>query len=133
MPSPTGFGYVAGGNISPAVFVMLSTTADSTILQATAGALTIGVSSRSTHTAPLSGLDDGYNAVEGESVRIFVEGEVCGLTLGGTVAAGDRLKATTNGVAITGTAGATYGARALEAGISGEIIQVIVENGAVPA
>lgn len=133
MPSATGFGYVAGGNISPAVFVMLSTSADHTVLQATAGALCIGVSGRSTHTAPLSGLDDGYNAVDGESVRIYVEGEVCGLTLGGTVAAGDRLKATTNGVAITGTAGATYHARALQAGVSGEIIDVIVEHGSVPA
>lgn len=133
MPSATGFGYVAGGNILPAVFVMLDTTADHTVLEATAGALTLGISSRSTHTAPLSGLDDGYNAVSGESVRIFTDGEVCGLTLAGTIAAGDRIKATTNGKGIVATAGATYGARALEAGVSGEIIQVIVENGAVPA
>lgn len=133
MPSATGFGYAAGGNILPARFVMHSTAADWTVLEATSGALTCGVSPRSTHTAPLSGLDDGYAAVSGESVRIFVEGEVCGLELGGTVTAGERLKATTNGKGIAATAGATYGAVALQAGVSGEIIEVRVENGAVPA
>lgn len=134
MPTATGFGYEAGEDILPARFVKLSTTEDHIILECDAGDLPIGVMHRGTRRAPYDGLDDGLAAKDGESgFRVFVNGEVCGLALGGSVTAGERIKAGAAGVGVAATAGAVYGARALTAGASGEIIQVVVEIGSVPA
>lgn len=54
------------------------------------------------------------------------------LKLGGTVAAGDKLTATTGGAGIkTITDHDLYGAIALEAGVSGDIINVAVRQGEI--
>lgn len=129
MPAATGFGFKAGGNVNPARFCKLDTTADHTVIEATAGSQIIGVSQKGTRNAPYSSLDDGYCAIAGETFRLFTTTEVCPIELGGTVTAGDRLKATTGGKAITASTGDYFGAIALESGVSGEFIQVEVLQG----
>ena len=133
MPVATGWGYEAGESILPARFVKLSTTEDNVVLECDAGDLPIGISQRATRNAPYSSLDDGYVATDGEGFRVYVEGEVCGLVLNATCAAGDRLKAAATGKGTPASAGEVYGARALRAGVADEIIEVIVEIGSVPA
>lgn len=123
-------GYVAGGNIHAAAFVKKSTTADNTILEATAGSKTFGIITKATDRPPFPGLDTVYAAQLGESVRVHLEGEVCDLQISGTVAADDFLKPTTNGYGITTTTDKDwYGAQAIRAGVSGDIIQVYVKSG----
>jgi hypothetical protein len=122
---------VAGGDIMPHRFVIQSTAADHKCLQAGANGLVIGVSQRGTRNTPMDGLDDGKAAVAGESVHIYGAGETCLLELGGTVAAGDRLKSDANGKGVTATVGSgdNYGAFAGEAGTAGKLIEVQVQVG----
>lgn len=119
--------FIANGNITPAVFVKQDTTIDNAVIQATANASLIGIAQKGTHNTPLSGLNDGYAAVAGGDILVYQENEVAPITLGGTVAAGDYLEATTGGVAITcSTDGHNYGGRALQAGVSGQMIECLV-------
>ena len=132
MPAAEGFGYEAGGDIGPAVFVMRSTTEGNVVLEATAGAQILGISQRWTRNPPYSSLDDGLAAIDGEGLRVFIQGEVCGLLLGAAVTAGDRLKATTDGKGIAATSGDEFGAVAHRDGVEDEIIEVTVERGVLP-
>lgn len=123
---------VAGGNISPSRFVRLSTAADNTYLQAGAGEKIVGVSQKGTRRAPYGSLDDGYAAIAGENILVFAQGMTCGLELGGTVAAGDRLKADADGKGVAAGTGEEYGAIAPQAGTSGDVIEVQVDLGKLP-
>lgn len=123
MPSPN---YMANGNILPSVFVKADTTADNKVVEATAGSEIRGVSHEGTRNPPGTALDDTYCAIAGEPVRVYGIGETCWVTCGGTVAAGDHLKATTNGKAITASTGNLCGGYALTAGTSGALIRCVV-------
>lgn len=125
------FSMVAGGNIAPARFVKQSTTADHKCLLAGANAVPIGISQRGTRNTPYSSLDDGYAAIDGENIQIHGLGDTAILECGGTVAAGDRLKADASGkgVACTSASGDNYGAIASEAGTDGKLIEVQVQIG----
>jgi hypothetical protein len=115
---------VAGGNILPSTFVMISTTADKTALQATANAPILGVSQVGTHDAPgISGAAT-YAATAGQSIQLFVSGDICQVAVGASsVTRGDLLKSDANGNAVTGSPAVdNIGARALESGTSGQLI-----------
>lgn len=135
---------VAGGDVYPSRFVMLSTAADNTALGCTAGSPPIGISQSGTKypitnpTGQLGGgtiTGPGIAAEATDMLQIFSLGDVCWLECGGTVAAGDLLEAagtTTNvGRGITSGPGRNYGALALEAGTVGQLIrvQIILKGG----
>lgn len=126
------FPMVANGNIAPSRFAKQDTTADNKCLQADAGAKIIAVTQRGTRNPPYSSLDDGFAAIAGESLQLYGPGETCVLELGGTVAAGDRLKADANGKGVTAGSGDEYGFRAGQAGTSGKLIEGVVEIGKLP-
>lgn len=135
MPESTGRSAMANGDIAPFVAVMIDTTVDNRLIQATAGAQAIGISGKGRRYAPWSAIDDGLLAKQNEVFNYFGVGEEnVPAKLGGTVAAGDRLKVTTGGVLIATTAdGDLYIARARMSGASGDIIPVDVEFGQVAA
>ncbi len=123
--------YIAGGNIAPSVFVTPDTSVvGGQVLQATSGDKIIGISQPGTRQAPLPGLDDGYCAIATQGLVVYDIKDVAWLQIGGTVTFGDFLKPTTGGVGISTTSdGDYYGARALESGVSGDLIQVEVMFG----
>lgn len=130
MPS---FTKVANGNVSPSRFVKLDTTTGvkDRVVQATDGAASAGdpiygISGAGVRNAPLAGWDDGYHAIAGENCMVWgmPEKDVF-LELGGTVTVGAFLKSDANGKGVaTTTTGDNVGARASEAGVSGDLIRV---------
>lgn len=118
---------VAGGNITPSSFLVSSTSADNTYVLASGTSTPIvGISGVGTRRPPGDFFnDDGYIAVSGENFPVFRPPQKeAALRLGGTVAAGDMLTSDGSGFGITATAGQQVGARAMEAGVSGQIITV---------
>jgi hypothetical protein len=91
----------AGGTISPAVFVKMSTTADNTVLEGTANARTIGVSQEGMKRAPgLPGSDDTIAAESGDEIDVFGLGDVCLIEAGAAVVRGDECESNAAGQAI---------------------------------
>ena len=105
---------IAEAAVAKNVFVMVG-VADNTVLTATAGAKIIGVAENS--------------AAISTAIGVTHQGQVK-LLLGAPVTIGERIKATTAGV---GTPVASdfdeYGAVALEDGVSGDVISVLIEKG----
>lgn len=131
---------MAGGNIPPARFVT-ATTPNRTVIVSLSAAIPFGISKLATHNVPgtIGGvaIDDGFLAIAGMPVGVFVQGDSedghdIWLELDGTVAYGDFLKPGSNndGKGITASAdGDWYGARALAPGVAGQIIKVQVMIG----
>jgi hypothetical protein len=125
---------IAAGTIRPSRFVKQSTAADFAFLEADANEAIIGVSHESTQDAPIPGAS--ANAAEdGDALAVYPIGVVCLLELGGTVARGDELKSDADGKGVvratTGTTVQNIGALALESGVSGELIKVLVFRSSV--
>lgn len=120
---------VSGGTIRPSRFCKLSTAADQTFLEADANEACIGVSQDHTRDAPVPNADTDA-AEAGDPVSINPIGSVCLLELGGTVTRADELKSDADGKGVvratTGTTLQNVGAIALESGVSGEFIKVLV-------
>lgn len=116
----------AGGSITPSSFVVRSTTADAQFLLASGTSTPIaGISGIGTRYPPYSSLNDGNIAIAGENFKVFAPPEKeAALQLGGTVTAGDLLTSDSSGHGITASTGNQVGARALESGVSGQIISV---------
>lgn len=131
----TGRSGMANGDIAPFVAVMIDTSVDGRLIQATAGARAIGIAGKGRRYAPWSAIDDGLIAKAGEVFQYWGDGEEnVPAKLGGTVASGDRLKVTTGGVLITVTAdGDLFVATAREAGDADDIIRVDIGIGQVAA
>jgi hypothetical protein len=127
--------YVAGGNISPSRFVVMSGEFTVTQADATPGEPPIGISSEATMFAPNTPFDNGYAAISGYSnFRVYQLGDVCYINAGNTITGGDYLKPDANGRGIPATAGTYYGAVALEtATASGQEIRCVVIGGNIPA
>ncbi len=125
----------ANGNVPPARFVKPDTSGDGLVLVAGAGERCLGISQPGTRRTPYSGLDDGFAAIAGEDLQVFGVGERPMLELGGTVAFGDRLKSGALGVGVVTTTNLDeWGAIALAAGVSGQLIQVeVVQFGQISA
>ena len=119
--------YLANGTINPSRFVKLDTTTQGRVLQCGAGDKCLGISQLGTRRSPE--VDSSGNAAQtGEPLGVHDEfGELCGLTLGGTVTVGDRLKSDANGKGVTTTTDQDeYGAIAKMNGVSGDVITVEV-------
>lgn len=131
----TGRSGTANGDIAPFRAVMIDTSTDNRLIQATAGARAIGIAGKGRRYAPWSAIDDGLIAKVNEVFNYWGDGEEhVPAQLGGTVAAGDRLKVTTGGKLITVTAdGDIFVATAREAGDADDIINVDVGIGQVAA
>lgn len=131
----TGRSAKANGNISPYCAVMVDTTVNNRLIQATAGALAIGIAGKGTRYPPWTPLNDGYLAIVDENFNYWGAGEEnVPAQLGGTVASGDRLKVTTGGKLIATTAdGDKFVAIARMAGMLDEIIPVDIDIGQVAA
>ena len=118
----------SAGNITPSSFVVQNTSTDNQYILATGtSASIVGISGIGTRYPPYASLDDGYLAIAGENFRMYQAGKdaEAPLQLGGTVAAGDLLTSDGSGHGITTTTTAQQiGARALMAGVSGQIITV---------
>lgn len=120
----------AGGNITTASFVKVSTAAPHTCLQAGANEEVIGISQEGTkYPQGLQGLSNTYAAESGDGIQLFGLGDICRIRAGsGGFTKGLNLKSDTNGdavpVATTGTTIQNVGARALEDAAEGELGEV---------
>jgi hypothetical protein len=100
----------------------------------------LGVCQEGTEAAPTDGASTKAASNTNPEIRIFLDGETCMLTLGGTVVIGDWLTSDANGNGIsaalsganTDTAAKFYGAVALRSGNATEKIEVLVRAGIVP-
>lgn len=134
MPQYFTVGYVANGNISPRRFLTTVSGAANILRVVQASAATnmlVGISQNVTRNVPGSPGDDGYVAIAGETVPYHGPGERCLLDIGGTVDnAGVPLTSdgSGKGVATAPADGSTrtYGALALESGVNGDTIEVVV-------
>ena len=119
-------GFTATGNIKPMRFLIQATTTDNQVTAASTNSVRlVGISGPGTRYPPWSALDDGFHAVAGENVEVFQPPmKEAYLQLGGTVAAGDLLTSDSDGQGVTGTTGQQTGARARQAGVSGQSILV---------
>lgn len=118
---------VAGANVYPARFIKLS--AVNTVIQCVANDSPDGISGEAKRDARSDAVNPDYHALTGESVRVHdgtgnEADAACVLELGGTVAVGNRLMPDANGKGIVGTTGKYVGAKALQAGVSGDKILV---------
>ena len=132
MVSRDAFKWVAGGNITPSRVVAQNTSYDSTVDNASsANQRCLGVSQTGTRKAPGTGADDGYAAIAGAPVQVYMPGDIAPLTIGsGGVTRGQLIKTAASG---KGVASATTGqtlqwvhAQALESGAENEVINVLV-------
>ncbi len=79
-------------------------------------------------TDKIIGVADDVDVPAGHSVGVLVDG-ACEVLLGGTVAAGDFITANADGLGVAGT-GRVVGI-ALQAGVVGDIIDVLIQPGKV--
>lgn len=108
------FNSIAEAAIAKNVFVMVG-VADNKVLTATAGAKILGVAENAAAIATAIGISH--------------QGQVK-LLLGGNISAGQKIKATTGGTGVyADTTKDEYGAVALEDGVTGDIISVLIEKG----
>lgn len=96
--------FVAAGNILPSRFVRLDTTSGATgkVVQAVAGENVYGVSQQWTRNVPLTGLDDTYAAIAGETIRVYTAGDPEDepyIEVDAAYVQGQLLKPSTNGIA----------------------------------
>lgn len=128
--------FVCGSTIYPSRFVMVSTAADYTALQATDGSSNhgdeiIGISQEHGRLPPVSGAGT-YAGAATDIISVYGVQEVCLLELGSTVTRGDLLKANSDGKGIKATAGSdNYGAVCLQSGVSGDKVRVNVLIGTI--
>src|SRR5688572_20851136 len=93
--------YVADTNINTSTFVKhTGTTVDFRVSAAGAGDRIAGIAQEGPKAAPIPGASATLAAAQGDHLRVYGLGEECLLLLGGTVAAGDRLKSDANGAGV---------------------------------
>lgn len=122
----------SGGNIRPSRVVKISTAADNTVLEsASATSANIGLAQQGTRRAPGTGDDDGYAAIANENIGVFGPGS--GLApgaLGGTVTRGDVVTSDANGLLVTTTTeGDCMIGWAFQSGVSGDVVEILVNPG----
>ena len=130
LTGPSLSALVATGSVYPSRFVKYDT--DYQVKQCEAGELPIGVSEAGAKLAPTS---ENYSAgtafSAGDVVAIYGVGRTCLLELGSTVSAGDALGPDADGKGITVATQVNFGAIAKTAGVSGDLIEVVVNPGEV--
>jgi hypothetical protein len=128
------FKFVAGGAIAPSRFVTLSTTQDSTVLQATTlNTRCIGISQAGSQLFPTPTNSNNAAGADLDPVQVYGPGDIAPLQIGaGGVTRGAMIRCDATGQGVlaltTGNVLQWVQAIALEAGASGEIIDVLVTN-----
>lgn len=122
---------VASGSVYPSRFVKYDTT-DYKVVQAEADDSVIGISQEGAKLPPT---DENYSSglyfSAGDAIAIYGVGRNCLLELGTTVVVGDALGPDADGKGITVATEKNFGAFAKEGGVSGDLIQVVVNPGEV--
>lgn len=117
----------ASGTIRPSRFVKISGV--HTGAEADANEDAIGISYQDGKYPPLNDLVTTNNHAEnGDPIRLYGEGDICLLTLGGSVTAGNQIKSDADGQGVAASsAGDKVRAVALESGSSGEkrLVQIV--------
>jgi hypothetical protein len=129
--------YVATGNILPYSFIKGDGSVSNGCAQATdSTAPLLGITAGGTKYPPQPEISNVYGAEAGDGVRASGQTDVCRLTLGGNVTAMQLLTATAGGAGVAvsapGASNQYYGARALQSGNSGDVIEVEVLLGVIP-
>lgn len=123
---------VASGAVRPCRFVKPS--GDFTGAECDANEDAIGISYQSGRNPPIPQVSTNNHADIGDPIHLYGEGDICLLTYGATVTAGQKLKSDADGqgvpVLTTGTTNQLARAVALEGGASGELrrVQVVRET-----
>ncbi len=111
-----GGSFVATGNITQSRFVKLDSGVTGHVAQAGAGDSPIGVSVQGTRNPSYPGLQDGFAAVSGENIRVYLSNEECMIEVDAAYNPGQLLKPSTGGIATASNAdGEIYGAILLDA------------------
>ena len=125
-------GFRAAAAIPPCRFVVLAATAYH-LAVADGTNLPIGVSPEGSSappigTTPADTTDETPLAAVGEAVFCYSVGDVCPVTAGATVAAGDRLVSAADGraVPLSGSGVRYVGGVALEGGVAGDRVRMLV-------
>ena len=126
-----------GGDIEASSFVKLDSSNTGRVLQCAAGETVYGISQPATRRIALDSYDSSLCGALGDpAINIYGPTSDTGvlLRLGGTVANGDYIKAGTSGFGVKATTDKdAYGARALAAGVAGDLIPVEVVIGFLAA
>ena len=112
---------IAGGNINPCCFVVVSTT-NNTGVQSGANGLAVGITKDETYQPPGVLGAATYCAVSGLPIPMYGVGDICNLVAGSAgFTAGDDIKSDANGNGVTATVAGTdiVCAKALETTTSG--------------
>lgn len=120
--------YIAGGDIRTCRFVKMG-AADLTVLESDANEAVIGISQEGAKSAPIPGASV-LAAAAGENIDVHGLGVECLLVISDTVARGAYVKSDADGagvtLATTGTTAQNVGAMALQSGVAGDKIRVVV-------
>jgi hypothetical protein len=133
--SGSGQPWEADGTINTARFVKRTGAADFRCLQCTGSDVPDGISQEGSMYAPGLGTiyggasTDTVAATKGYQLKVYTVGDVCKLQAGGAVANGNKLTSDASGQGVVATAGNWYGAEALGAAASGELVDVVVQFG----
>lgn len=117
----------AGGNIAPCRFVKrTASSGEPVITQCGSNEAPWGIGPSGTRRQALTGWDDGYAAISGDTVNVIGPGDdEALLEIAGTIAAGGYIKSDADGKGVAaGTDKDHVGAVALVSGVSGELIRV---------
>lgn len=128
-----GFGgsFTAVGNIIQSRFVKLATGLTGGVAQAGAGDAPFGVSQQGTRNPSYPGLQDGFAAVTGENIRVYLTNEECMIEVDAAYNPGTLLKPGASGIATQTTAdGDIFGAVQLDQSTAAnQLVKCRVYNG----
>jgi hypothetical protein len=125
---------IARGTIRPQRFVKVDTASNRGVLECGANERIFAVSQEGTNYAPLDDVILTSNAaVNGQELRLYSDGDVCGVEAGGVITSGDYLRSDAVGRAVValaiGVVVQHIGGQALEAATAaGQIIMMKVQT-----
>ena len=110
----------ATGNIRPCRAVKISGPFN--VAEADANEACIGIAQEGTNVAPIPDVTSQYAAIEGQTLRVYQDGEECLMELADTIAAGVRLKSDADGKGVAAGTGSVQHivATLLEDGVAGD-------------
>lgn len=116
----------AGGNIGTSVFVKIDSGNDLTALQCVANDVSIGVSQSGTGTAPGFLGATALAAVAGDPITIYGPGCIVEVGVGTANIVRGFVKPDANGLAVQAVGGNPSSGYALESGLAGELVKIMV-------
>lgn len=120
--------FIASGDIGRSRFVTLDSSNDFQVNESNANEMPIGVSQEWQNDSPSTG-ESTEAAQANDPIAVYSTGQICRLSCATTISNGDLLRPDAEGEALVASAGQKYGAVALEAGVDGDLIRVLVQPG----